>query len=136
MNHEAMIAAARDCLKTPFMHQGRLPGTGLDCAGLLVVAARAGGVEVIDRDNYARTPHDGMLEAVLDAQPALEKVRGAPQVGDVILMRFGRDPQHLGLCTDNGLIHAYERIGQVVEHRIDEAWQRRIVAVYRFKGAA
>ncbi len=31
---DAAIAAARTCLGTPFHHQGRAPGVGLDCIGL------------------------------------------------------------------------------------------------------
>ena len=38
-----MIAAARACIGTPFHHQGRRPGAGLDCIGLIVIALRAAG---------------------------------------------------------------------------------------------
>ena len=42
-HNKNMIAAARACLGTPFHHQGRMPGVGLDCIGLVIVAlARCG----------------------------------------------------------------------------------------------
>jgi len=37
----AMIEAARRCIGTPFHHQGRASGIGLDCIGLIVIALRA-----------------------------------------------------------------------------------------------
>lgn len=132
MNATDLIAAARDCLGTPFMHQGRAPRVGLDCAGLLVHVAQANGLPVIDCDDYARTPSRGQLELMCAAQPCLTRVNGVPQAGDVLLMRFANEPQHLALCTGAGVIHAYEAVRRVVEHDLDTKWRRRIVAVYRF----
>ncbi|MBK8745664.1 MAG: peptidase P60, partial [Propionivibrio sp.] len=37
----AILAAARACIGTPFVHQGRIPGLALDCAGLVVAVAQA-----------------------------------------------------------------------------------------------
>jgi hypothetical protein len=49
-------------------------------------------------------------------------------------MRFGNEPQHLAVFEGDNVIHAYESIGRVVEHRLDDKWRKRIVRVYRFKG--
>jgi uncharacterized protein YijF (DUF1287 family) len=63
------------------------------------------------------------------------------QPSDVVWMRFDGEPQHLGVVGDYvhgglSLIHAYNGAGlnKVVEHRLDEAWRRRIVAAWRFRG--
>jgi cell wall-associated NlpC family hydrolase len=52
------------------------------------------------------------------------------------MMRFTGEPQHVGIYTGDTLIHAYESVGKVVEHRMDDKWLRRIVRVYRFKDMA
>lgn len=130
---EDLISAARAMLGTPFHHQGRAPGVGLDCAGLLVVACQQQGVACEDMGGYGRQPRDGMLESMLDRQPCLERVPLEPlQAGDVLLMRFRTEPQHLALFAGATVIHAYESAGGVVEHVLDDAWRRRIVRVYRF----
>lgn len=137
MTADDIIAAARACLGTPFRHQGRIPGTALDCAGLAITVAQSLGVDTIDRQGYGTSPHNGQLKHTLDEQPGLMQVENdelAP--GDLLLMRFGRDPQHLAIFTGQNIIHSYEAVGIACEHRLSEIWQRRIVAVYRFRGVA
>ena len=59
MTPEAIVASARAAIGTPFRHQGREAGRGLDCAGLLVHVAREIGAEPRDRGGYARMPTGG-----------------------------------------------------------------------------
>lgn len=133
MSPEQIIQAARLALETPFRHQGRLVGIALDCAGLIVHVAQSIGAEVRDQGGYAQLPGGGLLESALDDQPCLVRVSDM-QAGDVLLMRFAGDPQHLGIYTGESLIHAYQPIGKVCEHLLSPEWARRIVRVYRFRG--
>ena len=133
MNGMDVVAEARSWLKTPFRHQGRVKGRAVDCAGLVVGVARALGFEVADMAGYARTPQGDMLRQHLEAQAV--RVQAA-QPGDISLMRFEREPQHLGIASDIGIIHAFSAPGMCVEHGIDAVWARRIVAVYRFRELA
>jgi uncharacterized protein YijF (DUF1287 family) len=62
-------------------------------------------------------------------------------IGDVVWMRFEKEPQHLGIVGDYvhgglSLIHAYNGAGvnRVVEHRLDDTWRARIVAAWRYPG--
>lgn len=130
---QRIVAAARACMDTQFRHQGRLPGKGLDCAGLCVVALRAAGVEMRDVKAYGRVPNEGRLQQAIDAQPGLRRIALADaDAGDVVLIRFGAEPSHVGiLSAQDCIIHAYERIGRVVEHRIDETLKLQIVAAWR-----
>lgn len=139
MTPQEIIAAARDCLGTPFRHQGRLLGEALDCAGVAVHVARSVGHEVIEVTGYGRTPANGQLQAVLDAQPCLRLVDSHPcgakaQPGDLLLMRFASEPQHVAILAEGSIIHAYEDAGKCVEHRLSAVWAARIVRVYRFVG--
>ena len=138
MTPDAIIDAARDLIGTPFRHQGRIPHLALDCAGLVVAVAQAVGADVRDATGYSRSPSGCLLENALDGQPGLVRVAqlAARQPGDVLLMRFAGDPQHLAIYAGETIIHAYEAVGEVVEHGMTDAWARRIVRVYRFKGPA
>lgn len=131
------INAARATLGTPFAHQGRIPGRALDCAGVIVVAANVLGFVPEEPNAYSRSPHDAMLESWIERQPFIARVdKASMRAGDVLLMRFGSEPQHLALYADPTIIHAYQAIGRVVEHRLDDKWRRRIVRVYRFGDSA
>lgn len=128
-----IIVAARSALGVPFRHQGRTLA-GLDCAGLVAYTCDQLGIDYEDREGYARRPSNGLIEAALDAQPFLERVTGHPQPGDVLLMRFTGEPQHLAIYAGPNIIHSYETVGKVCEHILDQRWARRIVRIYRFKG--
>jgi cell wall-associated NlpC family hydrolase len=132
-----ILAAARQCIGTPFRHQGRLIAFGLDCAGVAIHVARQIGVGHLDVSGYGRTPANGQLEQSLDSQPCLERIPlTRPSPGDLLLMRFASDPQHLAICAGETIIHAYEAAGQCCEHRLSSMWASRIVRVYRFRGIA
>ena len=136
MTPEDIIGAARQCLGTPFRHQGRMLAFGLDCAGVAIWVARQVGVSPIDVEGYGRTPKDGQIERALDSQPDLMRVVDPAdrQPGDLLLMRFATDPQHLAVFAGKSIIHAYESAGKCVEHILSPGWARRIVAAYRFRG--
>ena len=126
-----MIAAARDCLGTPFHHQGRKPGIGLDCIGLIIFALQAAAFKVCDRRDYGLRPDGRSLVAALEAHGArrVDSLRR----GDVLLFRYDRQPQHVALATDeNSMIHSFAPAGKVVETSIGAYWQRRLTAIYRF----
>lgn len=130
MTPAAIVAAARAEIGTPFRHQGRQPGLALDCAGLVITVAKALNVDHFDVIGYSRIP-TGILKAVLDQQQCLTRV-DSPQPGDILLMRFKHEPQHLAICAGDTIIHSYESVGQCCEHDFTDMWRRRLVAVYRF----
>lgn len=133
MTADEIVAAARSALRTPFRHQGRIAGRALDCAGLIVHVAKTIGVAYLDVPAYGRMPHAGLLQQTLDANSCIERV-ATHQAGDILLMRFTGEPQHLAICAGESIIHSYANAGEVCEHRLSSMWAARIVAVYRFKG--
>lgn len=127
---EQVLAEARSWLGTPFHHQGRLKGVGVDCIGLVVGVARALGMAATDRPGYARTPDGETLTAALDAQ--MRRIKAA-DAGDVLLLRIRRLPQHVGFLGEGGtLIHAHSGADKVVETPMTDRWWERVVAAYRF----
>jgi cell wall-associated NlpC family hydrolase len=122
------IAAARSYVGVPFRHQGRTRH-GVDCIGLVVCAARDIGLTLADRTDYPRDPN-GLLQLEMARQFAPVE---STQAGDILLMRFRGEPQHVAILAGATLIHGYASIGRVVEHGLDAKWRRRIVATYRLK---
>lgn len=124
-----LVETARSMLGTPFHHQGRLPGVGLDCAGLLVCTLRALGLAVEDVRGYPRQP-DGRLLDLVERQT----LPGAVEPGAVLVIRFRGEPHHLAWCEGEGIIHALSTVGRVTRHPLDERWRRLIVAARRVRG--
>lgn len=127
---QQIIAAARSYCGCRYHHQGR-NRAGIDCAGLIVCVARDVGIELRDMGGYPRTPDGKALRSFVEEQ-AIRVDEYQP--GDILLMRFERDPQHLAIVTDRGMIHSYAGKGEVTEHRIDATWAKRIVQAYVFPG--
>jgi len=127
-----IVACARTALGTPFLHQGRQPGRGLDCAGLVLWVGHALGLTDFELTNYPRLPEEDRL-LDLAARAGFIETR-APRPGDVHCLRLLQHPQHLAIATEAGIIHACQRRGQVIEHRLDTGWRARIVASYRYPG--
>lgn len=123
-----VVEAARAYKGCPWRHQGR-SRSGLDCAGLLVLAFRDAGVVLTDLSAYTRHPWKDGLEQVLAHN--FQKVDSAPAPGDVLLFRYTRYPQHLALATDKGIIHSLSGGPGVVEHGLDSFWAKRLLGVYR-----
>jgi len=133
-----LITEARRMLGTPFHHQGRQPGKGLDCIGVPIVAAIACGLDVHDVKNYGRMPRPDVARMHLNEQLIrVSKANAKP--GDVFYIRWLNDPMHFAIFTGETIIHAYSQIksnhqqGVVVEHRMNSRWRDMVTEVYRFR---
>ena len=129
---------ARGWLGTPFKHQGRVKGVGVDCLGLLVGVAQeldlrdgqGRSLAQFDALDYGHMPDEKRLWAGLCNSLCLLK----DGQDDAVIALFAIDgtARHLGvLACDQAyptVIHAYAPARKVVEHRLDEMWERRIVS--------
>lgn len=133
----AVVAEARRWLGTPWVHQHRTHGIGVDCVGLVIGVARALGLVAPDFDfgGYSRQP-DGTLLSVCDAH--MTRIQRADmQPGDVLVLAIRDQPQHMGILGDYvhgglSIIHAYQPAGgggRVIETRL--MWARNFI----FRGA-
>jgi NlpC/P60 family putative phage cell wall peptidase len=136
---EALVAEARRWLGTPFRHQGRIRGEGVDCIGLVLEPARALGLTDYRPAAYARLPDAGTMREEL-VRHLIKVARSDMRPGDVLLLAAPLSPSHLALVGELGgaltMIHASGPIGRVVEHGIDATWAGRIRGVFRFPGLA
>lgn len=130
-----IIDEAREWLGTPFHHQGRLKGVGVDCVGLIIGVGRALNLQkdYIDEGDYSNIP-DGSMEAKVN-DVLIRIPRDYRQPGDIVHFAWTAIPQHLGILTDqNTVIHAlgHDGHGKVVETHLAPAHLKRVRAVFRF----
>ncbi|MDA5194957.1 NlpC/P60 family protein [Govanella unica] len=129
----AIVDKGRSYLGTPFRHQGRAPGRGLDCIGVVACIGRELGLFDYDATGYARQPTSWTsLRRHVDAAGFVRVETAKP--GDVYLMAIIDRPQHVALVTDRGMLHAWMHTRSVVEHGLDALWASRVVSIYRFPG--
>lgn len=102
----------------PFRPQGR-DGGGLDCLGVVLAAARGGGVE-------RRLPAFALRGTRLDEGEAWLRHCGCVPVpvalpGDILLQCPAAAQLHLAVKTPVGLVEAHAGLGRVVERPIGPA---------------
>lgn len=136
MNADDFINAARSFIGTPFSHQGRSPGAALDCAGMVICAAKKCGLDLPDKESYATVP-DGMefvqiIESVCNRIPL-----AVIKPGDLLVFAWTKEPQHIAIVSNvepMRIVHSWSGAAGVVENDVDDYWKRRLRRCYRLKG--
>jgi NlpC/P60 family putative phage cell wall peptidase len=137
-NPDAVVAAARAWLGTPYHDQASLKGVGCDCLGLArgvwrdVVGAEPVPVPPYSRDWGETGRREVLFEGAAQAMIGIPVESAGP--GDMILfrMRRGAIAKHVGILTaPDRFVHSYDRLG-VVEEPLTDAWRRRIAFAFRF----
>lgn len=130
----AIVAEARTWLDTPFHHQGRVKGVGVDCAGVPIGVAQACGLDWADVAGYGRVPRNGVFQATVQA--ALQRIALADvQPGDLMTFAWRSEPQHIAVVSQLGplrIIHAWQDAGRCVENDLDATWHGRLRGCYRW----
>lgn len=140
-SREDVVAAARQHIGTPWVHQGRLPGVALDCAGLVIMVARELGLVAPDFDinGYARWPDGTMVEWCDRYMQRIADI----ELGAVLVLATTDEPQHVGIVGDYlhggwSLIHASNtgKPARCIETRLMFARNAQQRGVYRLPGVA
>jgi cell wall-associated NlpC family hydrolase len=136
------VATVRTYLGTPYHHQGRSPGIGLDCPGPLICACWHHGIKPLDFNvtGYPRQPDGVSLQAILDEHMTRIDYAEA-DLGDVIMVRFQQGhPQHLGILSGIYPERRYwieaegSKHRRVLEARLIFNRHTALVAAYRVPG--
>lgn len=129
-----IIHAGRLLIGTPWHHQARCPGVGIDCIGLLVCVARALSVPHQDCVTYTRDPNPEQFLRELSRSLVRLPIDSAVAQGlvGVFWIRHANEPKHAAIFTDRGMIHTHQSVGKVVEHSIGELWQKRLHSIWSF----
>lgn len=134
MDKNLIIEKAREFINTPYEHQGRLRGIGIDCCGLIICVAHELGISDYDIGQYDRWADgvDLIKEFTSECNPINDW-----EPGDILVFTIGKIPRHCGIVGSKDgnvtLIHAYSTIGRCVEHNLDKVWLDRIFQGFAFK---
>jgi cell wall-associated NlpC family hydrolase len=148
---DLLISEARKLIGTPFRHQGRstASGVGVDCIGALVLAANNSGFKTHDKTDYGRIPHpQRFLSQLALTADRVSNLSDATKLGpdsgvanlltkgDIIVFWSPKPnlPRHAGLWTGTGLLHTWQQVGKVVEHRLEDSeWYDKMHSLWRLK---
>lgn len=146
MSAQAVIAEARTWIGTPFRHQAKCKGVGVDCVQLIAGVGEAAGVMTIDPGKaaafagYGRVPNPARMgEALRIFMTPIEA--GDARPGDVAWLQWRENlPMHLAILSEHKgrvtIIHALAEIGRCVEHGFTQEWRDRVVSYWRYPGLA
>ncbi len=130
---QQIIDQARTWLNTPFKHQGRLKGVGVDCVGLVMGVANELDIYRYEYKTYHHSPNPEMMAQQLSLNLDEIVIQDA-KVGDILWFRVMHHPRHLAIQTDLGIIHAFAPARKVVEIPLDIGWVQLLHKVYRYRG--
>lgn len=139
ITRDRIVEIARTWVGVPYRHQGRTRQY-VDCIGFIIGVGAEMGVTVVAPHNYSDSPSGDMMMARSREQFDEVLDRRTPIPGDIMgLWGWNRhEPQHFAIAAEYGgrptMIHAFSKRGQVVEHGIDPFWEKRLVALFTYKG--
>lgn len=135
---EKVAQSAKEWIGVPYQHRG-FSRNGCDCTGLLVGIAREFGYLKDYRPRKYQPDwnlhrHDNHVVEQLK-RFGREIPKDQADVGDIIVMYFGRNFSHCGILVDKEkmeMVHCYITIGKV-DYGIlrNSKWSKRWVQTYR-----
>jgi NlpC/P60 family putative phage cell wall peptidase len=142
----AVIEEAKTWVGTPFRHQARVKGVGVDCAQLVIAVGESCGLLAVDPAawrrfaGYGRAPNPKRMEEALRSFMVPIPPSRA-RLGDVAWLEWRRElPMHLAILSRHGeratLIHALSEVGKACEHGFVAEWPERVVSWWRYPGLA
>lgn len=131
--------------ETPFLHQHRILGHGVDCWNLIRAPGEACGVLSIDEElfapfaAYGLQPSPRQVLGVLST--FLRPVTGEPMLADVACIAWRPNlPMHMAILGEHEgrptLLHASSKFGKVVHHGFVAEWPRLVHSWWRYPGLA
>jgi cell wall-associated NlpC family hydrolase len=130
---QQIVDESRTWLGTPFVHQGRLKGVGVDCVGLVVCIAKDLGIYDYDFTGYRVIPNSRVMGKEL--QDHLTEIPISEiKMGSILWFRVRKEPQHLAIRTDTGIIHAYSPNQTVLEVDFTNPWPSLLYKAFDYKG--
>jgi len=132
-----IVQAALSWIDTPYHHQARLKGVGVDCAQLVAAVAEeckllAPGTVITDYSPewHLHNREERML-GYLKEFGCFRIERAVP--GSILCFQFGRVCSHLGiLVNEHEFVHARIDAGRVVLNTLSGDWARRHVLTYSY----
>lgn len=140
---DKIIKEALDWVNTPFLHQARVKGQGVDCAQLtLGIALNVG---LVSRSDVIKVPQYPIQLANLREEILLHTLEsfGCEEIklekakpGDILVFKYGRIHSHLGILIEkNRFVHAFAKGSKIVCCAwLTSEYAQRVSKAYKFPG--
>ncbi len=130
---QSVVEEVKTWIGTPYHHQGRIKGVGVDCATILCEVYEAVGlIPHVDPRPYPPDWHlhrDG--ERYMGWMHQYAKEIDNPKHGDIALWKFGRCFSHGGIIiAENTIVHSYLKIGVTIERMDSSIFENRDVKYF------
>ncbi len=133
MGEVEVYLTARELIGTPWRHQGRKRGLGVDCIGVPIYVLNQLGIKKDLPVTYPRSP-DGTMKQKIES--VCQPINLQPSA--LLVFEISTVSAHCGIVSSYmdgwGLIHAWDLVGEVVEHRLTSNWLRKVVGCYALPG--
>lgn len=132
-----IIKVAKTYIGTPFHHLGRVKNHGIDCVGIILCIAKELNIPLVihsDFERYGRRTRQRSLLEYMDEQFIRLKTK---QLGAILVSWYNertKEPSHLGIVTDIGIIHTSGGLGVVMEEYWSVKWDEQVIAYYKYPG--
>lgn len=137
---DKIVEAALGWVDTPYHHQARVKGVGVDCAQLIAGIAEETGHIAAGTPipfNYSTEWHlhnrEEQLLQNLEAFGCTRKEGLNPEPGDILCFQYGRAVSHLGVYVGNDMfVHAANNLGKVALNTLSPETLKRLKFIYIF----
>ena len=136
INPEEFVKNARSLVPTRWVHGGRSKDLGIDCVGLVLLAANMSGADITVDLTYSKGDEFVKLIRVLNEFcDRVDCSWNAIELGDILVYRSGRMTNHVGIYSGNSnFIHSQNGGTRcVIEQPFLGQWRIDLVHVYRYK---
>lgn len=124
MSGQALAAAAQALVGTRFRLNGRDPGTGLDCLGVLACALAAIGRPAPLPCGYSLRCRGDMDAQRIATSAGLQTAHSPVEPGDVLLVRCSPVQLHVLVAVERErFVHAHAGLRRVLVGALDPAWR-------------
>jgi cell wall-associated NlpC family hydrolase len=128
-----LLKEARSWIDTPWVHNHRVKGQGVDCINFIAACAETVGIYLPIPVFYEKNPEqDYLMEAMgFYLRPLQQKT---PTIGNIVAFNYCGIIHHVAIASgENTIIHASAQHHRVLEQEITKQQERRIVDCYAMK---
>ncbi len=143
INSKKILKIAKSWVGTKFHFNGRIKKNqnnkgGVDCIGLILkvgeeINSTYNGKNIINYDylTYSRYPNKNEMRIFLNKY-FIKISKKQAKAGDLVYFNFENKLEHIAIITDVGILHCYIEVKMVVEHSLNNYWNKKILGYYRY----
>lgn len=137
INGKDIVIVSKTYIGTPFHHLGRVKKVGIDCIGITLGVAEELNILLTIHPEFKRYGRKAKQRPLLDYMDEQFIKIDNREIGSIAVSWFDRvakEPSHLGIVTEIGMVHTNGNLGITIEEHWSPKWTTRIVGYYKYPG--